>query len=136
MRDMLFEMGVFDDDDRTKREKALPPVRCLEEELLPPVPMVAKCVHCDYNHSIKDRDICIVCVRKNQLGIKKKRRDVSDRMTRLRTAMICRGGFMVETSQNARLLDDFVSLGHARWATKRDLLRLGVNQNHRVAILL
>jgi hypothetical protein len=45
---LLFAIGVVDDDDRTPRERVPPLVRCMDEELLPPValPTLGLCRAC------------------------------------------------------------------------------------------
>jgi hypothetical protein len=123
----LFSMGVVDDDDRPKQHKPAP-VRCLEDELLPPVPRARRCVQC-HNHAMPKGDKCNVCARKIQLEKKVRppqtQSNQSRSFKRLRTAAICNGGLIVETRANSRYLADFVDAGNARWATVRDLNRLG-----------
>lgn len=48
MNGLLFAMGVVGEDDRTPRERGPKVVRCLEEELLPPVvlPTLGSCTNC------------------------------------------------------------------------------------------
>lgn len=136
----LFSMGVIDDEDRPRQHRPAP-VRCLERELLPPAPKVARCYYC-HNHAIAGNTICTVCQRKGQLREKTKRRARENkdsqlrRFMRLRASMICAGGIMRENTSNARTLGEFVDAGNARWATARDLRRLGLNDNARIAILL
>lgn len=136
----LFSMGVIDDPDRPRQHKPAP-VRCLERELLPPAPKVARCARC-HNHALAGKTVCTVCLRKGQLREKTRRRERAEnatearRFVRMRATMICHGGIVVETSANARTLGEFVDAGNARWATARDLRRLGLNDNARVAILL
>ncbi len=135
----LFSMGVIDDDDRTPRQrKPSVPVRCLDSELLPPLPKVRTC-ECG-NHALRGRDICGPCDREQALRAKRKREGSCQNMNvsfrRMRERMIKSGGTCVQTTINARTLAEFVAAGNARWATRRDLHRLGLPDGTRVAILL
>ena len=135
----LFSMGVVDDEDRPRQHKPAP-VRCLEDELLPPVPRARRCVQC-HNHAMPKGDKCNVCARKIQLEKKVRppqtQSNQSRSFKRLRTAAICNGGLIVETRANSRYLADFVDAGNARWATARDLNRLGRSTNGpRMALLV
>lgn len=137
----LFSMGVIDDDDRPKQHRPAP-VRCLEEELLPPAPNVARCTRC-HNHACAGKTVCTVCLRKDQL-LRKTRKNArtekaseARRFLRMRTSMVCAGGIMVQTPTNRRTLNAFVEAGNARWATPRDLRRLGRTDNgQRIALLV
>jgi hypothetical protein len=137
----LFSMGVIDDADRPRQHKPAP-VRCLEDELLPPTPKVERCNRC-HNHAIAGKAICTVCLRKGQLLIKTRKHSRSEkaldakRFIRLRASMMRSDGILAQTPTNARALTAFVEAGNARWATPRDLRRLGRDENgQRIAILI
>jgi hypothetical protein len=134
----LFSMGVIDDDDRTPRERRpKEPVRCLDSELLPPLPKVRTC-ECG-NHVLRGRDICGPCDRERQLRDKRRREHNSQadaRFRRMRARMVRGNGIAVETTATARTLADFVAAGNARWATRRDLHRFGLPDGTRAAVLI
>lgn len=134
----LFSMGVFD-DERTEREKAPKvPVRCLEDELAPPLPKVPLCRLCE-NHAMKGKDICLLCERDQRVRPWGRTASVKEsrKFLRLRTTMICHGGVLAQTKANAAALEDFVDAGNAKWANRRDLHRLGLpDDGARVAILI
>jgi hypothetical protein len=133
----LFSMGVFD-DERTPREKTPKvPVRCLEDELLPPAPKVPLCSVCG-NHARQGHAVCLICERESRRrpNLTPERQE-ERRFIRLRAKMICNGGVLVEDKSTARTLASFVDAGNARWANRRDLHRLGLRDDGpRVAILV
>jgi hypothetical protein len=57
-----FTLGVFD-DDRTPREKVPPTVRCMDEELLPPVvlPTLGLCRNCGLKERFEKSSECHHC---------------------------------------------------------------------------
>ena len=133
----LFSMGVIDDADRPRQHRPLP-VRCFESELLPLVPKVPRCYNC-HNFAIEGNTICTVCQRKGQLRAKCRRQTKpleEKQAARLRASLICRGGVLAENIRNRKVLAAFVAAGGARWGTPRDLRRLGLGEDARVAILM
>ena len=60
---LLFAIGVVDDDDRTPREKVPPLVRCMDEELLPPValPRLGLCRDCGLRERFEKSSECHHC---------------------------------------------------------------------------
>lgn len=133
----LFSMGVIDDEERTPRErKPQTPVRCLEVELLPPLPKVPLCALCG-NHAMKGKNVCLICYREARERPNKSKQSQQDtRFMRLRKKMIASGGVVVETIRNAKTLNEFIDAGNARWASLRDLHRLGLSDGTKVAVLI
>jgi hypothetical protein len=131
-------MGVFD-DERTPRERApARPVRCLEDDLAPALPQIPLCTTCG-NHALKGKTVCLICEREQRVRPWSKSTTVQEmrKFMRLRAKMICHGGVLRESKTIAHVLADFVAEGNARWATRRDLHRLGLpDDGPRVAILL
>lgn len=132
----LFSMGVFDDDDRPKQHKSAP-VRCFESELLPPVPKVARCTTCLIDPPIRGKSVCLLCEREQKGWTKTRAREDDGRFMRFRAKLICNGGSLVVPKTLMRTATEFVDAGNAKWATRRDLHRLGLpDDGPRVVILL
>lgn len=68
MSRLLFAMGVVGEDDRTPRERTTNVVRCLEEELLPPValPTLGQCTNCGLRQRQQNNRECRRCERIRQ----------------------------------------------------------------------
>ena len=118
-------MGVFT-DDRTAREKAPKvPVRCLEDELLPSLDwQEPRCVKCGLNEPREARKTCDVCDR--AAASTRRQKSERKRYNRRKADEKMRGdGFYLVTRKLQGIADDLVATGKARWATKRDLKRLG-----------
>lgn len=60
MTDLLFSFGVFD-DERTPRERAEKPVRCLEEELVPRLSEKKRCERCATSFARRKDTMCTAC---------------------------------------------------------------------------
>lgn len=132
---LLFMMGVFDDDTYTPKQAR--PIRCREEELLPPLPKVRRCSRCHTDPPQAGQELCLLCTRDSREKRKTPASSEDARFMRLRAKMICNGGIVAENKAIAKTLGEFVDVGNARWATRRDLHRLGLpDDGPRVAILI
>jgi len=132
----LFSMGVIDDPDRPKQHRPAP-VRCYEDELAPFIPSRPKCIDCLHNFRPEGKTRCIVCDRSYRQRMKAAKRaaDGYKRTMRVFQALKANGGYRAETRRNSRNLCEYVESGGARWATARDLRRLGLPPDERIAIL-
>jgi hypothetical protein len=121
----LFSMGVFD-DDRTPRERAAKPVRCLEDELLPRIVHTRPlCQKCHTSEARIGKQTCDVCVR----NARSKAREKADRKRYARRKTeerMLRDGHYVVTWHCRSIAADLVEAGKAKWASPRDINRLGL----------
>lgn len=129
MSDFLFSCGVIDDDDRTPRERASTkaPVRCLEEELLPKVADTRqRCQRCKVSPRHDHHVVCTLCLQETTDQHRKERDRVSSSRGKLIAKMLA-DGYAVVHRQDHKAARMLIDASEARWATARDLRRLGLS---------
>lgn len=135
----LFSMGVIIDDDRPKQHRPAP-IRCYEDELLPPLPkrVGAVCSTCKTEKPIKGKPVCMSCERDAKSWSSKTRKAYVEtrRLLKFRAKLIANGGAIEVPGSLLRTAREFVDAGNARWATPRDLNRFGLPADARVVIML
>lgn len=129
-------MGVFD-DDRPKQHRPAP-VKCYEDELLPPLPTRAgpRCAKCGIDPPIKRKAVCMLCERDAKVRTPSPVYRGDRRLLKFRAKLIANGGALEIPGALLRTAREFVDAGNARWATPRDLNRFGLPCDARVVILI
>ena len=132
MSDRLFSFGVIDDDDRTPRERAAKPVRCMEEELLPALAREKKCDRCRICPPRMNDTLCVTC-RRIRVGHERSARvRASERLI----ARAQKTGWVDVSSANPVAVAHCVRKKWLKRASARDLKRLGLREDKEVYLLV
>lgn len=122
MSDFLFSVGVFG-DERTPRERAEKPVRCLEDELAPAVLRARTCGKCKINAPRADDVLCFACRRDRDCHLRTIRVRAAERLT----ARAKKSGFVDVSDARPDVVDYCVKRRWLARASVRDLRRLGMS---------
>lgn len=119
MRD-LFSIGVFDDDNA---RPVLRPVRCLEDELVPPVAPRPRCTRCHASFPREGEKLCWLCDRETKCHRRTTANKAVDRLARrARDA-----GYVDTKGKSLSVVGECLRDRRFRRASPRDLLRLGLS---------
>lgn len=124
MSDILFSFGVFD-DERTPRERAAKPVRCLESELAPRLTERKKCERCALSPARAHDSMCASCRRVTDGHKRSARVRAAERLV----ARAKKAGFVDVERVHPDAVAYCLRQKWLRRADVRDMRSLGVNEN-------